>query len=280
MRSVSSRSSHSHLRSSVPSAHNRQDPMSLESGCANSDVFLQRSCRRCHGENGLNEQRYQVGVVSARPLLSEEMRSLDAVEMGSTNPGSITLLKLLLPLQHANYPFNIHERHRSFIPGDAVALKIEGRCVKISLARIEDVYADKKFMAKKRIVSPHTRNSGMIGEFKCSDVQRITCGMLAGDTRLYAVRLRGAARLTAHLCFGERTLCSSFLKLLMANCHARPELIDEAGALTTPRHSVSVDVARRSTSACQSRQQSYSQSSNVLNYTVSGGEDSKTQTIL
>ncbi|EKG05448.1 hypothetical protein TCSYLVIO_003471 [Trypanosoma cruzi] len=194
-----------------------------------------------------NQHRHIVQIV--RSVLPQEIRALDSIELGISNPGSLTLMKMLLPLEHANYPFNVHERRKPFLPGDAVAVKMGQLSMRVSFARVEDMalIGSRSLKVKN---APVLVNSELIGEVKYSCIQHIDLVVPAGDAQHLMVRLSGVIGFTVHLCFSERSLCSVFVKLLLSHCNGHVTLSDEAGVFSSMSRSVVFEFPQRGPSFC------------------------------
>ncbi|EKF29938.1 mucin-associated surface protein (MASP), putative [Trypanosoma cruzi marinkellei] len=194
-----------------------------------------------------NQHRNSVQIV--RSVLPYEIRALDSIELGLSNPGSLTLMKMLLPLEHANYPFNVHERRKPFLPGDAVAVKMGQLSMRVSFARVEDMalIGSRTFKIKN---APILVNSELIGEVKYSCIQHIDLVVPPGDAHHLTVRLSGVTGFAVHLCFSERPLCSVFVKLLLSHCNGHVTLSDEVGMFSSTSRSVVFELPQRSPSFC------------------------------
>ncbi|RNF24660.1 putative mucin-associated surface protein (MASP) [Trypanosoma conorhini] len=184
----------------------------------------------------------------AKSLLPQEILALDSVELGFSSPGSVTLWKLLLPLERANYPFNVHERRKPFIPGDAVSVQMGQNSMKVSFARAEDVVQPSPGRLRKASVLDIV-NNGVIGEVKYPYVQRIESVVPTVDAQIFMARLSGVVGFTLQLCFAERSLCSAFVKLLVSHCHGHITVADEVGVCSSAPPFLAFETPRRSLSS-------------------------------
>ncbi|RNF12535.1 putative mucin-associated surface protein (MASP) [Trypanosoma rangeli] len=183
------------------------------------------------GASVVNQQPPNVRI--SRHLLPHEILTLDSVRFGLSIRGSVTLWRLLLPLERANYPFNVHERRKPFIPGDAVSVQMGQASMKIFFARTEDIVPPSTGKLSKTSVL-NVVNNEVIGEVKYTYVYRIESAALTTGAQPFMIRLSGAVGFMLQLCFGDRSLCSAFVKLLMPHCPGHTTIAAEADVFSSP----------------------------------------------
>ncbi|KAH9600072.1 hypothetical protein LSM04_000631 [Trypanosoma melophagium] len=261
-------------RSSVASLPNRSRTVMHDCQSGHQEEHGRGSSRGTAYSDAVQaEPRRRSSIGSPGLLQSDEIRAIGAVELGMLIPGSVTLMKLHLPLPQENYPFNLHERPGPFIPGDAVSLQMGQNSVKIMYARTEDmlaVYAAAGIKQKSKLL---IRDDARIGDVKYHHVQRITCGYFTADPRFLVVRLTGNAGLVAHICFSDKALCTAFIKILMSRSPAHVELLDDGIFSNCPRESVSASPRR--SSILSSHRPSLSQNRNIEHATAFAGTETE-----
>ncbi|ORC84894.1 putative mucin-associated surface protein (MASP) [Trypanosoma theileri] len=194
-----------------------------------------------------SEPRRRCPIPDPGSLQADELRAIGTVELGTLIPGSVTLMKLHLPILQTNYPFNINERPAPFIPGDAVTLQMGHHSIKIMYARVEDMLTVQSAGGMKPKSNILIKEDSLIGDVKYHHVQRITCGYLTSDPKLIVARLTGDGGLAVHICFGDRALLTAFVKFLMARSPAHVELLDD-GIFAYYQKESTTGTPRRSTS--------------------------------
>nr|CCC52867.1 conserved hypothetical protein [Trypanosoma vivax Y486] len=169
-------------------------------------------------------QGERAGTSSDRVILPSELRGLDLVELGFAKPGTISLLKLQLPFAAASYPFSIHERRRSFIPGDSIGLQLRPEFMSICFSRLRDVTTVYGCLPRNgqppshRVSTPlRTDENWLIANVKYHHIRCITCRASISKEYNTIARITGLDGLVLHLAFSSKTLCDTVTKLIVAH---------------------------------------------------------------